>query len=61
MGCLISGMEIHRVSLLHHFGTAGCDAKIPAGTNAEAGTGHRVGALGRSSKCSFLGGKGYRR
>lgn len=59
MGCLISGTEIHRVSLLHHFGAAGCGAKIPAGTNAEAGTGHGDGALGRSSKCSFLGGKAY--
>ena len=58
MDCLISGMEIHRVSLLHRFGAAGHGAKIAAGTGAEAGTGHSDEASGRSSKCSFLG---YRR
>lgn len=61
MLCLTSGTEIHRVSLLHHFDTAGCGAKISAGTGAEAGRGGGDGVLGRSSKYLFLGGTRYTR
>lgn len=61
MRCLTSGTEIHRVSLLHHFDTAGCSAKISVGTSAETGRGRGDGALGRSSKYLFLGGTRYTR
>lgn len=55
MRCLTSGTEIHRISLLHHSGAAGCGAKISARNSAEAGEDTAMAFRAEALSICYLG------